>query len=371
MQPPGRAAPRSVCAENAKALTPLQCAACSGNWTAYVPNELVCSTCPTCASPLANQVLGHSYIKLDDGSYASCDNPDDTSWLALSVVARRNGAQCAYQAPCFEWTGIRPYSEPMLDVGTGLVTRSVPSGRVNHAAALVLNRANQTRDTLVMFGGYSADCTDYCNDTWHYNIPFNLWAKASITVSLTAATAPARRWKHAMADSDDVAYLFGGHGMARPPPADGLLWPNEVWDTSDTYDPTQPLYFGDLWAYNFTRATAAAATWTKLSPRCLTCNARGTESDGTPSLDVNGPRARHSASMVSYAGSLYLFGGYAFGGISLFATLYPSYPKNTTNYPSLTRKYYLNDVWRYAIANNTWEKARPGSGRAAFCLHSC
>jgi len=326
-----------------------------------VPNELVCNACPTCASPLANQVLGHSYIKLDDGTYAACDNPADTSWLALSVASRRYGATCAYQAPCFEWTGIRPYSEPELDVGTGLVSRAVPSGRVHHAGALALNRDTGARDTLIVYGGYSTDCTDYCNDTWHYNAPNNLWVKPAVT------TAPSRRWKHAMAGDADVVYLFGGHGIARAKPAEVV---NEVQNEvyAAAYDPSSPLFFGDLWSYNVSRVTRTAAAWTKLSPRCLTCAANGTESDGTPALDVTGPRKRHSASLVSYGGSLYLFGGYAYGGDSLFVSLYPS-TRNTSNYPSLTGKYYLNDMWRYAIANNTWEKARARARPAvALCL---
>ncbi len=152
------------------------CAA--GNWTAYTPNELVCDLCPSCASPRANQARGHSFIRLDDGTYARCDNPDDLSWLPLSATSRRFGASCQYQSPCFEWTGTRPYAEPTLDVGSGVVSRVAPSGRYYHAAALTLNRDTGERDTMVLFGGFSADCTDYCNDTWHYNLPNNAWAKA-------------------------------------------------------------------------------------------------------------------------------------------------------------------------------------------------
>lgn len=90
----------------------------------------------------------------------------------------------------------------------------------------------------------------------------------------------------------------------------------------------------------------------------LPVSQNGTEADGTPVLDVTGPRARHSASLMSYDGALYLFGGYAFGGSSTFATQYPAFPRNVSGYPSLSSKYYLNDVWRYAVENNTWEKAR-------------
>jgi hypothetical protein len=94
----------------------------------------------------------------------------------------------------------------------------------------------------------------------------------------------------------------------------------------------------------------------------------GTESDGTPARDASGPRARHSASLVCYGRFLYLFGGYAYGGASKFATLYPAYPRNGSGYPTLADKYYLNDLWCYSIDGNTWEKAREGCGlRCTFC----
>jgi hypothetical protein len=138
----------------------------------------VCDTCSTCASPRANQPEGHSYIRLDDGRYARCDDAADTSWLSLSATSRRFGAACAYAPPCFDWTGARPYAEPLLDVGSGVVSRAAPSGRAHAAAALALNVDSGERDTLLLFGGFSADCTDYCNDTWHYSLPNNLWVKA-------------------------------------------------------------------------------------------------------------------------------------------------------------------------------------------------
>jgi hypothetical protein len=73
---------------------------------------------------------------------------------------------------------------------------------------------------------------------------------------------------------------------------------------------------------------------------------------------------------VCHGESLYLFGGYAFGGGSSFATLYPAFPINTSNYPSLASKYYLDDVWRYSIRNNTWAKAR-AAHRARAALRCC
>ncbi len=330
-------------------------AASAGNWTAYWPNELVCDVCSTCDSPLSNQVSGHSFIRLDDGTYARCDNPDDGSWWNASVASRAAGAKCTYSPPCLEWTGQRPYSNPQLGLGTGVVSRAVPSGRYAHGAALVLNRVTGERDTMVLFGGYSTDCTDYCNDTWHYSVPYNLWSTPN-----SMGAAPARRWKHAMTDYLDSVFLFGGHGMRRPPPlSEAERLPNEVYDTGDVYNPLQPLLFDDLWEYNVTRATRAGASWTKRTPTCITCTPGALEADGTPVLDLNGPRPRHSASLVTHGDALYMFGGYAFGGKSAYAVLYPT--GEPDDYPSLETKYYRNDLWRYNISANTWAQITPAT----------
>ncbi len=144
----------------------------------------MCDTCSSCGSPRANEARGHSFIRLDDGSYGACDNPEDDSWVARSVTSRRYGASCQYQSPCFDWTGTRPYAEPLLDVGSAVLARGAPAGRYHHGAALVLNRGSGERDTLVLFGGFSADCTDYCNDTWHYSLPNNQWVKVHSALSV-------------------------------------------------------------------------------------------------------------------------------------------------------------------------------------------
>jgi len=324
----------------------------TGNWTAYWPNELVCDACSTCDSPLSNNAVGNSYIRLDNGTYVRCDNPSDTSWVNLSVASRSVGFKCVYTPPCLEWTGLRPYMNPQLGLGTGVVSRAVPSGRYNHAAALVLNVVTGERDTMVLYGGFSTDCTDYCNDTWLYNIPNNLWTQPLV------GTAPARRWKHAMTDYYDVAYLFGGHGMRYAPVAPGQVQlPNEIYDTNSVYDTQDPLLFNDLWSYNFSEVTRTGSKWTKLNPTCMTCKPGALLSDGTPNPDVNGPRPRHSASMVTHGNCLYMFGGYSFGGSSQYRPLYPT--GNVSNYPSLLSKYYRDELWMYNITNNTWSQLQP------------
>jgi hypothetical protein len=320
----------------------------TGNWTAYNPNELVCEECSVCASERANQEDGHRYIKSDDGTFIPCPAHQRAEWEARSVTSRRFGATCEYHTTCFDWTGLRPYAEPHLDSGVNRAVRDVPSGRWEHQMSLTLNRLTGERDTLVLFGGYSVDCIDYCDDLWHYNIPRSKWVKIA---NFTKAV-PTRRWKHAMVDYLDTVFLFGGHGQRVAPPLPGQpRVSHEIYDTVSKYDSNDPLYFDDLWSYN-----ATEREWERLKPFCVTC-ANQSEPDGSAERDVFGPRGRHSPSLANHADALYLFGGYAYGGTTNFVGIYPT--GSTTDYPSLASKYYLDDLWRYNISVNQWDQMLP------------
>jgi hypothetical protein len=320
----------------------------TGNWTAYNPNELVCEECAVCASERANSEEGHRYIKADDGTFIQCSEDNRAEWEPLTVTSRKFGATCEYHTTCFDWTGLRPYSEPNLENGVNRPARELPSGRHEHQVALVLNRLTGERDTLVMFGGYSIDCVDYCEDLWHYNIPRSKWVK----ITNFTKTVPARRWKHAMVDYEDVVFMFGGHGQRLSPPLPGQpRIAHEIYDDRTKYDPNDPLYFDDLWSYNVTERE-----WSHLKPFCVTCK-NESEVDGTAERDVFGPRGRHSPSLAAHGGALYLFGGYAYGGTTNFVGIYPT--GISTDYPSLSTKYYMNDFWKYNITFNTWEELKP------------
>ena len=212
----------------------------------------------------------------------------------------------------------------------------------------MLNRLTGERDTLVMFGGYSVDCVDYCDDLWHYNIPRSTWTK----IANFTKPVPTRRWKHAMVDYLDAVFMFGGHGQRKAKLLPGqTVDENEIYDDVTRYDPTNPLYFDDLWSYNVTERE-----WELLKPFCVTCE-NATEPDGTTERDIFGPRGRHSPSLANYDDALYLFGGYAFGGVTRFNFLYPT--GAFTDYPSLNSKYYMNDLWKYNISVNEWQEMFP------------
>jgi len=283
----------------------------TGIWIAHTTNELLCDQCST------------------------CQNDNST---------------------CYDWTGLRPYSQPQLPEGKSRQTREIPSGRYGHAMSVVLNRETGERDTFVMYGGESVDCNDYCDDVWHYNYKNKVWSKKAN--SAYTKDRPVRRWKHAMTDYYDAVFMFGGHSQRLlQTKATGTVADKDkfYYDTDAVYNGDSPLFLDDIWVYN-----ATEREWDYLVPNCTTCDPTLLEPDGTANRDVTGPRGRLSPSLVTYGDSLYLFGGYAYGGQSNFASLYPV--DNTTKYPSLETKYFLNDLWRYDILTNVWSELFPVSG---------
>lgn len=310
----------------------------TGSWVSYVPNELMCDQCSTC------QATGST---------------------------------------CHDWTGLRPYTSPQLAEGKNRQDRPIPSGRVHHSMALVLNRDTGSRETVVMFGGESIDCTDYCNDLWHYNIPNNLWTKKEFAAG---DEVPIRRWKHAMTDYYDAVFLFGGHSQRKQTTATAManISSDEAfyYDSDAVFEDDKPLFLDDLWVYN-----ATERVWDRLVPQCkvyddvqgiinsAACTNTTLEPDGTAELDDDGPRPRLGGSLVWLHTNckdcvwgrnstsdkdydfIYLFGGFAYGGSSNYEELYPT--REQDMYPSLESKYFLNDVWRYDIAENTWEELKP------------
>jgi hypothetical protein len=286
----------------------------TGIWVAHSLNELLCDQCST------------------------CQNDNST---------------------CYDWTGLRPYSQPLLLEGKNRQIREVPSGRQGHSLSIVLNRETGERDTFVLYGGESIDCNDYCDDLWHYNYKNKLWSKKA--EADYTKDRPIRRWKHATAEYYDAVFMFGGHSQRLlQTSATGTIAAEDqyYYDTDVVYNGDSPLFMDDIWVYN-----ATEREWEFLVPTCTTCDSSQTEADGTANRDLTGPRGRISPTLVTYEGSLYLFGGYAYGGQSNFVSLYPV--GNATQYPSLESKYFLNDIWKYDILSNSWTELFPVTGYEA------
>ena len=127
---------------------------------------------------------------------------------------------------------------------------TVPTERWLHGAAMF----NDT--TMLIYGGFSQRCEDYCNDMWSYDIrskdqldgQAGGWMEIYELGELEdPTTTPGRRWKFSVICDGERMFLFGGykiwHGFSTMN-SRGNEW-------SDFSDPSFPPggYMDDLWEY--------------------------------------------------------------------------------------------------------------------------
>ena len=94
-----------------------------------------------------------------------------------------------------------------------------PFVRLGHSASMNDNF------TMLICGGYSQECEDYCDDIWTFDFLLLEWKKIEVD---SISSTPGRRWKFSMVSSvnngtkerkdDDTtstnsAILFGGHRL--------------------------------------------------------------------------------------------------------------------------------------------------------------
>ncbi len=175
---------------------------------------------------------------------------------------------------------------------------------------------------LYLFGGYGFSSNNsyvYNNDLWVYSISNNTWtwlkgsntgyANAVYGTQGTGASnnTPGARYACPMTkDQNGNGWLFGGYG----------------------YSSSSSGRLSDLWKYDI-----STGNWVWVSGS-TSVNLNGVFGTQGVASTSNLPGAREVASMISdYNGNLYIQGGYG----------------NSSNSVG-----YLNDLWRYNIANNTW-----------------
>lgn len=117
--------------------------------------------------------------------------------------------------------------------------------------------------TMLVYGGFSHRCEDYCSDMWSFNVvqckeanrvhsdPRCSWHK--VAELGTARGTPGKRWRTAAVTDGLTWYLFGGHRMWH-----GFGTSNSVenrWSDLSTF----PLggYQQDLWTYSHSESCPA------------------------------------------------------------------------------------------------------------------
>lgn len=229
------------------------------------------------------------------------------------------------------------------DNNSGELVCQTPSERYGHGAAML----NET--TMAVYGGFSNECHDYCDDFWLFDFISLQWTKVESQIT------PGNRWQFSMVSDGTSIYLFGGnrlwHGFSGDNSADNR------WDNTDELP--EGGYMNDKWVYSTNDG------WRNVEGKTTCVDAPGLtwESRNDKHCEVYWPSARsgHAAVYDARRHGMWLHGG--------FSTYYP-YPssksagsavgtrelgrEHTALHPSW--EFWLDDLWFYDIKSGYWEK---------------
>ena len=125
---------------------------------------------------------------------------------------------------------------------------SAPSERWQHGAAMFND------STMLIYGGFSPHCEDYCDDLWSYDFRTATELGGSggaggwmelieiNDVRYTRGETPGRRWKFSLISDGQTMYLFGGFRQ----------WTDDTVDVGSDGEEsasTTSGYLDDLWSY--------------------------------------------------------------------------------------------------------------------------
>ncbi len=267
---------------------------------------------------------------------------------------------------------------------------NTPSERWGHNAAMV------DSSTMVVYGGYSQECEDYCDDVWAFDFNTLQWEKWTIADNEEdnidsvdhhfEEKNPGRRWKASMistypqsankdnpgANSDPMLILFGGHRLWH-----GFAMDNSeenLWNNVDKYP--RGGYLNDLWTLEHKLVESPLNEsgktyewkWSKRKPleSCVLRPGIGWEDRNRVKCNVFWPRERsgHAVAYDAQRHRMWIHGGYS--------THFP-YPSSTgpgsgdgvkgrrakgfTPFAS-SQTYFLDDMWFYDIDTGYWKEIR-------------
>lgn len=247
---------------------------------------------------------------------------------------------------------------------------TVPSERWGHAAAMFDD------NTMLIYGGYSRECGDYCDDVWSFDLRRNLWMEIYKLGHLSESDeGPGKRWRFGLASDGLRMFIFGGH----------RLWHGFAGDNAESNRwssrailPTGG-YLDDLWIYDKVQLKATEPNPTDSSnygtfsspKRVVVCeDSPGLEwskrNDQTCSVTWPQPRAGHQMVWDEERGGLWIHGGYTtyFPYISSDGAGSAMGVQSTGTggfkpYPS--HEFYLDDLWFYDLASGMWTQVEAKS----------
>ena len=296
------------------------------------------------------------------GSDLPCE---DQSWKELDYGARRGG--CRYV------------------LGREVCTH--PSERWRHGASMFDD------STMLVYGGFSQRCEDYCDDLWAFDVRDNTWMEIYEVGKFAFGDAPGKRWRFSLVsdgqrypcpkaleeqNQDEIEcgrfYIFGGfrlwHGFARDNSEDNRWRSNEELPDGG--------YMDDLWVYNkrllnpdepMPTSSAGLGLWRNYTGKATCVDEPGATWEGRDdqNCEVEWPTARagHTSALDAKNGGVYVFGGYT----TFFPYLSTDGPgsgwgaaakPNAKGFiPFPDYPYYLNDLWVYNLTTGYWTLLTP------------
>jgi hypothetical protein len=221
---------------------------------------------------------------------------------------------------------------------------SHPSERWFHRAEVFAD------DTMLVYGGFSAFCEDYCDDMWLFDFSDNSWTEMMEIGNTNYG--PGKRFKFSSVVLDFKMYVFGGfrlwHGFAHENAVEN--------DWSDVSQYPHGGYLNDLWVYD-----KLTNQWTNVTEtvECPELTVLQELENLAVECVLAWPPSRAGHASVIYKDALYLHGGYR--------TFFP-YPSTTsagagrgtltmrgtgfTPYPD--HPYYLSDLWMFNLTTHVW-----------------
>ena len=180
-----------------------------------------------------------------------------------------------------------------------------PEPRYQHTAALLNN------STMVIYGGYSQYCVDYCQPVWEYNLLSNdtqgrgIWTMYNF---INATANPGGRWQHMSTVYSNEMYIYGGFQVSK---TQGSMFLNDM--------------------YKYVIINSSARAWVRILNNTLSSTV---------------PCVRSSAGASLYGETWYIYGGFTV----------PLNQSASYNIMSTTSSYFLSDLWSFNLITLQWAK---------------
>ncbi|KAL7465153.1 hypothetical protein ACHAXS_005490 [Conticribra weissflogii] len=333
----------------------------------YNPHSPRCQPVARCV-PLTNATSGNEEVCAYSWEHLLGDNPSESEQMKLEEecgfvpVGVYYNDVWIYDTDCLRYADLACADDgwrilhPGMSFGgctyeDGEYSCETPSERYGHGAAML------DETTMAIYGGYSHECEDYCDDFWLFDLVSFRWRKDE------TLNNPGALWEFSLvSNSERELYLFGGHRLWHGFSTDNSA--ENRWKSRELLP--EGGYFDDLWKYD-PAVEGDAEKWVKVERKPICVDAPGLtwESRNDKRCEVRwpSPRSGHAAIYDGKRNGMWVSGGYS--------TYFP-YPTSTDagsswgaqgmgrNHIALypTHSFYLDDLWFYDMETGFWEKKR-------------